>query len=222
MEHLTMSNSKAEAVRAELAALSLFKVMVGGKTVLNYNHALDGFITDFTPTEAQLALLKDAFVALPFVTLFSVKERKNASPYELICKQLLHYIEVYGLNSPGLFNLEVSSGRIATLTFVKAVTLAELTKKVQDLIYANRPIGTNDIEQVKSLIDNYKLPHDINLVLNNEAKVAMFDPITDRFKNGDDAVRYICYQATTKTLLIKSKAVIEAVRKNPVGVRFLE
>jgi len=208
--------------KAESASLSLFKVLVADKTPLYYGNAVDGFITDFVPSAEQLKLLRDTCVALPITTLFSVEERKNADPYQLIYKQLLHYVEVYGLESPGLFNLEVTSGRLATLTFIKAVTLGELAKLVQGLIYANRPIATDDIELVKCLIDSYKLPYDINLVLNNEAKIALFDPITDRFKNGDDAVRYICYQATTKALLIKSKQVIQAVQKNPVGTRFLE
>ena len=211
-----MSTKKITAAES---ALSLFKVMLASKGQLDFSNALDGFITDFTPTSDQLKLLRKEFQALPVQTLFTVEERAQGSFEYLITKQLLHYFEVYGLGAPGLFELEVSSGRIATLTFVQAVTLEELAKKVQDLIYANRPIG--DISLVVELIREYNIPYDINLVRNNELKVGLFDPIRDRFTDGDDAVRYICYQATTSALLIKSKRVIAEVQKNPVGDRFL-
>ena len=213
-----MSTKKITAAEA---ALSLFKVMLlekgQGKTAFNLSYAVDGFITDFTPTYAQLKTLRATFEALPVQTLFTVEERANASFEHLITKQFLHYFEVYGLGAPGLFDLEVSAGRIATLTFVQAVTVDELTKKVQDLIYANRPVA--DVAPILELLKD--LPYDINLVKNNELKVALFDPIRDKFTDGDDAVRYICYHATTSALLIKSKRVIAEVQKNPVGDRFL-
>ena len=202
---------------ATKAALGLFKVMLAPKGQLDFGNALDGFITDFTPSPDQLKLLRKEFEALPVQTLFTVEERAQGSFEYLITKQLLHYFEVYGLGAPGLFELEVSSGRIATLTFVQAVTVDELTKKVQNLIYANRPVA--DVAPILELLKD--LPYDINLVRNNELKVALFDPIRDKFTDGDDAVRYICYQATTSSLLIKSRKVISEVQKNPVGDRFL-
>ena len=201
-------------------SLALFKVLVASAGQFNFDHAPDGFVTDFNPTPEQLKLLKSTFKALPITTLFTVEERANAPVEHLIRKQILHYIEIYGLESPGLFNLECSNGKLATLTYVRAVTVAELEKLVHGLAYANRPIA--DVAPVVELIRDYKLSYDINLVLNNELKVALFDPMRDRFTSGDDAVRYICYQATTSALLIKSRKVLAEVAKNPIGTRFLE
>ena len=67
----------------------------------------------------------------------------------------------------------------------------------------------------------YSLPYELHRIQNNELRVALFDPLRDRFQSGDDAVRYICYQATASPMLIKSREVIEAVQRNPVGERFL-
>ena len=201
-------------------SLALFKVLVASAGQINFDHALDGFITDFNPTPEQLKLLRATFKALPITTLFTVEERANAPLEHLIRKQILHYIEIYGLESPGLFNLECSNGKMATLTYVRAVTIPELEKLVHGLAYANRPIA--DVAPIVELIREYKLDYDINLVLNNELKVALFDPMRDRFTSGDDTVRYICYQATTSALLIKSKKVLAEVQKNHVGTRFLE
>lgn len=200
-------------------SVELFKVMVAKRGPLNLDNALDGFVTDFVPTDHQIALLRKLFRPLPIRTLFSVEERATASPYELIHKQLLHYFEVYGLDAPGLFNLEVSNGQMASLAFIKAVTVEGLTALVHGLIYANRPIA--DTAPVLELIRGYRLPYDINAVQNNEMRVVLFDPHKDRFASGDDAARYICYHATNSSMLIKSKGVIAAVKAKPVGEAFL-
>ena len=200
-------------------AVELFKVAVAERTQLNLQYVMEGFVTDFNPTVGQLTLLRLLFQPLPITTLFSVTERANSSPVELVMKQLLHYIEVYGLDAPGLFQLEVSAGKIAPVVYIKAVSKAQLTDLVAGLIYANRPIA--DAVAVAELIHGHQLPYDINAVRNNELKVVLFDVMRDHFTSGDDAARYICYHATRNPMLIKSKQVIEAVQKNPVGERFL-
>ena len=194
-----------------LNTVDLFKVMVAERTGLNLNYAVDGFVTDFTPSQAQLKALKDKFVALPVTTLFTVLERQTASVEELIAKQILHYIEVYGLESPGLFQLETTSGRIATLTYVKAVTVEELAEKIHALIYANRPIA--DVQQVVDVMREYGIQYDINEVKNNELKVVLFDPTRDKFTSGDDAVRWICWDATKSALLIKDRKTINTLQR---------
>lgn len=195
--------------------IDLFKVVVAPKGALNLTNALDGFVTDFVPTPTELKVLKEKFAALPVTTLFSVEERKTASLEHLITKQILHYIEVYGLDAPGLFNLEVSSGRIATLTFIKAVTVEELTELALGLAYANRPIA--DVKPLLEIIKEFGIKYDINQAKNNELRVMLFDPSRDVFKNGDDAVRWICYKATGDPLLIKSKKAIDLTGTTEIG-----
>ena len=193
------------------SCIDLFKVVAAKKTDINLTYAMHGFVTDFTPTPEQVKALKSKFKPLPITTLFSVEERKHADLDHLISKQILHYIEVYGLDSPGLFNLEFTSGSIATLSYIRAVTEKELAGKVLDLIYANRPIS--DIKPVLEIISDFGIQYDINEVKNNELRVALFSPSRDVFKSGDDAVRWLCYDATDSALLIKSKAVIASVNK---------
>lgn len=202
------------------STVQLFKVVVADKGALDLSNASRGFITDFAPSAEQQKMLRAVFKPLPIVSLFSVTERKTASVEQLLTKQILHYIEVYGLDAPGLFNLEVKKGKIFTVAYIKAVTLAELTEKVNDLLYSNRPIA--DIKPVVEVIRDYKIAYDINKVANNELKVALYDVKADPFRSGDDAVRYMCYHATDKALLIKSKAVIAAVKAKPVDVAFLD
>lgn len=202
------------------STITLFKVLVAKKDKINLSNVKDGFITDFVPSEEQLKALKSLFKPLPIVTLFSVEERKTASFEHLLTKQILHYIETYGLETPGLFDLEVSKGKIARIAFIKAVTISELEQKVQALLGGNRPI--KDISLVVDIIREYGFKYDLNSIINNELRIALYDGKTP-FDSGDDAVRYLCYKATEEPVLIKSKGVIAAVKeKNQVGVKFFE
>src|SRR5262245_1102223 len=121
-------------VSREEHVLRVFKaVVVDTVGTLDFSHVNDGFVTNFTPTPAQLRVLLAEHQPLNITTMFSVEERQTASPNELILKQVLHYVEVYGLDTPGLFNLEQTNGQVATVTYVQGVTAAQLAEKVRAL-----------------------------------------------------------------------------------------
>lgn len=167
-------------------------------------------ITNFEATPTQLSILKSLNKPLNMKTLFGVKERENSTPEQLILKQIFHYIEVYGLEQPGLFDLEVDSGQVITLRYVEGITTQELSRRMLDIAYTNAPI--KNTQDFYDIIKYYGFFVDINRVENNELRVLLFDPLKDTFDSGDDAVRYMCYVATGDTLLIKSKEVIDAVK----------
>ncbi len=175
------------------------------------SNAAVGIVTDFGPDVGQTAALVASNQPINITALFTREERETASLEHLFVKQILHYIEVYGLDAPGLFNLEQPGGQIVTMRFVHGITVDELAKNVQTLLYANAPV--KDAAQVKRIIEQYALPYDINSVANNELRVMLYRPGVDVFTDGDDAVRALCYIATGDTLLIKSKEVITAVSK---------
>jgi len=204
--------------------LDLFKVMVVDDSdrcaTSNVEHIDRGLVMDFIPTSRQLKVLKDVYKPLDVTTMFSREERDNADPYDLITKQLMHYIEVYGLGMPGLFNLEVTTDTIITMNYIRGVDKAELGELVRKLLYTNAPV--KDTVVVKDIIDAYNVEYDINSVANNELRVILFDARNDTFVSGDDAVRYMCYVATGNTLLIKSKEVIGAISNTNIPLKFLE
>ena len=193
--------------------LDLFKTVVVSQDqkVKNYNFDLisRGIVLDFNPTILQKEGLKSYFQPLNVKTLFSVDEAENASPEELITKQFLHYIEVYGLNAPGLLNLEVSEGRKVSITFVSGIVQEELSEKVWSLVYSNAPI--KNVPALKNVVDEYKIDVDVNKIRNNEFRCMMFDENKHVFASGDDAVRYLVYKATGSTLLIKDRKTVDAM-----------
>jgi hypothetical protein len=184
--------------------LELFNAMVV-KTVgkMNFDGVTSGYICDFVPTREQKSVMESACRELTIRTLFGRKERDTSSVFELVTKQILHYIEVYGLDSPGLFNLEVEGGTAYTLKFIRGITVDQLSGMVRRLAYTNAPI--KDVVALKSIVDFYKIDININEVKNNEIRVVLFDDKTHVFNSGDDAVRYMCYKASGNALLIKSK-----------------
>lgn len=193
--------------------LSLFNCLVVSENQRSDQPCLTnagvGVITDFDPTDEQNVILKAAFTPLDIHTFFTREERETASLEHLLTKQVLHYIEVYGLGQPGLFNLTTSQGTIVSMRFVKGITVGELEFKVQDILYANAPI--KDAEQIKNIITQYTLNFNINRVANNELRVILWHNGLNAFTRGDDAVRYLCHRATGDALLIKSPGVIAAV-----------
>lgn len=195
----------------DLHILKLFKSLIVDGVVggLNMSEVDHGFITDFTPTPAQRKVLLEEFKPLDLRTLFSVQERESASVHDLVQKQILHYIEVYGLGMPGLFNLEQEDGKVVSITYVAGITRTELGHMVRALLYANAP--TKDSIALKEIIETYQVTFDLNLVRNNEMRVLLFRLGLDKFESGDDAVRYMCLVATESALLIKSDKVISAV-----------
>ncbi len=173
-------------------------------------HVDIGVVTDFDLNAEQTVVLEDHFQPLDIRTLFTRAERETHTPLMLLTKQVLHYIEVYSLDMPGLFNLEVDGGEVIVMRYVTGISGQELIKKVQELLYTNAPV--KDAAQVKRIIERYEVSYDINRIVNNELRVILYTPHVT-FENGDDAVRYLCYAATGETLLIKSSEVIAAVAK---------
>lgn len=180
-----------------------------------------GVVTDFTVDKHQKLALAEQFQPLPIRTLFGRTERDTASVFALITKQILHYVEVYGLNRPGLFDLEVEEGRVVSLRYIRGITVVQLGEMIRELLYTNAPV--KDAEQIKQIVKEFSVDYDINRVANNELRVALFDLAKHTFASGDDAVRWMVLQATGKTLLIKNKSVVDSIKVcGLITAKFLE
>ena len=201
----------------EQFVLDRFKSVIAKKTDYDFSMVEYGIVTDFHITDAIREILKEKYSPINVTTLFTVDERMNSSVESLIQKQILHYIEVYGLNTPGLFNLETTSGSITSFNFIKAITIDEVKNKIQNILYSNFPIANT--EEFRDVIKHFDVSYDINLVKNNELKMLLYNG--EILTNGDDVVRYIVYHATDSALLIKDEKTIDAVSSKPIYNRFL-
>jgi hypothetical protein len=208
----------------QINVLKLFNVMVlDGSVEKTPDTSLlgeYGVVTDFAMKPAAANILKEVYAPLDARTLFGREERDVAPLYALLMKQFLHYVEVYGLDKPGLFDLEVNTGTIVKLRLVRGVTPNEFAEMVRKLLYANAPVS--DAVMIKNMINEYSISYDVNKIANNELRVALFDEKRDVLLKGDDVVRYMVYKATENLMLIKSKEVVEAVAKYKFSHQFLD
>lgn len=209
--------------KANAQVIELFNCCVIGddqKRVIDHTLTLkNGVVTNFHPTNYQAEAIKSIFKKINITTLFGKKERLNDSIDKLIIKQLLHYVEVYGLDNPGLFELEVTKGKILPIAFIRGISKEELTQKIHTLIYANAPI--KDVALVCDIINNFDIQYNFEDIANHELRIQLFDWTRHTFTNGDDVVRYLCYRATDKTLLIKSDDVVQAVGRLKIDPKFI-
>ena len=200
---------------AEKYVLELFNSVVGDSTaVLHYAPNIDllsqGLVLNFYPTDEQGKLLAQYHQPLNVHTLFTREEVANSEPIDLLTKQVLHYFEVYGLNSPGLFNLTTTEGKKIELRYVTLITKEQLAEKVRNLIYANAPL--KDSDKVREVIEHYHIVFDFNKVRNNELKCQFYTPNLT-FGSGDDAVRYLVYKATGSALMVKDKKTVSLLNR---------
>lgn len=181
-----------------------------------------GVVLNFVPTDVQLRNLHSCIEHIQVNTLFSKRERDESSALELINKQMLSYWETYlgafGMVNPGEFELEVDDGIRITARYIRGITKSELGELVRYMLYKNAPV--KDATQLKAIIEYYDIDYDLAAVQNNELRIALFDVNNDTFQTGDDAVRWLCYNATGSTMLIKSQEVIAAVGSKPVPHSF--
>lgn len=202
------------------ALLDFFSVMETEKPKTLYLGLLSyGVVLDFIPTDDQISFLKSIHHPLKVTTLFTVEERKNAPIEELLLKQVLHYVEVYGLNEPGLFNLFPEGETVTTFRFIRGCPREKISQKLKTIAYANSPV--KDVDTLKSLLGDYVPDLEFSKIRNNELKIHLYKEGA-KFASGDDAVRYICFRATGSSLLIKSKEVLSAIKLVKISPDFLE
>lgn len=204
--------------------LELFKVVVVEESQktgeIDESLLSRGVVVDCSIDRKTKNILERAYQPLRVRTMFGVEERDNASFEQLIYKQVLHYVEVYGLDSPGLFDLEVDGGEKYAMTYVKGVTATEVSNMLRALLASNAPVKYAEL--VCRLVKEFDVGFDVNNVANNELRIMLFDQNKNIFTNGDDAVRWMVYWATGNALLIKSPEVIEAVRSKGYSKRFFD
>lgn len=177
-----------------------------------------GVVTNFKISNDVKILLKNKFSPLPINTLFSKEERLNSDVSDLITKQFLHYIEVYGLNQPGLFDLVVNEGTIIKAAFINGIVDDELGIMVRKLIYSNAPIG--DVSAVVEIIRDFNIEFEFERIMNNEVRAHVYDPALHTFATGDDAIRYMVFKATGDSLVIKNQKVIDQIKAASIDPAF--
>ena len=150
----------------------------------------------------------------------------NAPLRQLVIEQLFHYLTTYGFEDLGIYSkdsvyipaerLEIPSlmGDLK-LAVIHGYTKSELKEKLLSLLSTG--IALKD-ETIKDVVDVALFiglgENEINVIKNKETKVILYEYLNKMPRNPTEFLRFLVYKATTKSLLIKNKSTIEAIKKN--------
>ena len=151
---------------------------------------------------------------------------KNASIEQLVIEQIIHYMTTYGAESVGLydkdfvympneeyFNVEADLDEIR-LTVIKGYTSAELKEKILKLLSSGIALKEQTIKDVVNVAFFVNVNgNDVANIKNKEVRIMLYDRLSLFPNDPIEFLRYLVYIITGKTLLIKSKGVIEEIKK---------
>jgi len=148
----------------------------------------------------------------------------------LVIEQLIHYMTTYGFEELGIYSedtvyfptkdLDIPDIDVEKFNFtvIKGITEIELAKRT--LKFVNSGIALKE-ETIKDVFDVISTLHtnsiisneEIETVKNKELKIKVYEHLNIVPKNASEFLRVIINKATGNALLIKSKSVIEQLKK---------
>jgi len=145
----------------------------------------------------------------------------DKSRLELLVDQVMHYSSTYGTNHEGdayIPNDNPTKVAFEDYKYIDMITHDELEQKVQTMLYSGIALNGDTIDDLVYLAYQYDFNIDLDKVKNKEAmcklcsalKIVMEDPV--------EMMRYLVFQYTGKTLLIKSPEVIRDIKANPLPI----
>lgn len=151
---------------------------------------------------------------------------KEASIEQLVIEQLIHYVTTYGFEELGIFNddsvyipterLEIPNIKLdkIKLVVIKGYTESELKDKLLKLLSFGIALKEDTIEAIVEIATNVEITtEEIEKIKNKEVKIMLYDYLEKIPKNPTEFMRYLIYKATNKTLIIKDKETIEALKE---------
>lgn len=149
----------------------------------------------------------------------SVADVVAKSRTELLMDQLLHYASTYGTEHAGqVFVVNENFGLIdepiidfSDCKVIEPITRTEIGIKVQDMLASGIALKSDTLDNLFSLIEEFNFEIDINEVKNIEAKMKLYSILNILPSTADEFVRYMVYQITEDTLLIKNYQMINQI-----------
>jgi len=147
---------------------------------------------------------------------------RDASIEQLVIEQIMHYFTTYGFEAFGIDSdyvyipdeaLNVPKVKLdkIKLTVIKGYTKEELTEKLIAMLESGIALHTDTIKAVVEVALFVDFT-DFEKVKNKEVKIMLYEYAGLIPKNPTELLRYAIYKATGKTLLIKSRAVIQEIK----------
>lgn len=139
-------------------------------------------------------------------------------------QQIIHYITTYGLEAIGEYNekfvyipnekLEIPELKDnLKLLKIKGISKENLQEKIWTLCKSSIPLSKDSIENIIELSDYIEITKDnIDSIKNKEVKTALYNKLGILPEKPEEFFRYLIYVLTGKTLVIKDKTTIQALK----------
>ena len=145
----------------------------------------------------------------------------DKSRLELLLDQVMHYSSTYGTNHEGdayIPNDNPTKVAFEDYKYIDMITYDELKDKVLTMLYSGIALKGETIDDLVYLVDQYDFNIDLDKVKNKEAMCKLSSALKIVMRDPVEMMRYLVFQYTGKTLLIKSPEVIREIKANPLPI----
>jgi len=160
---------------------------------------------------------------------------KNASMYQLVLEQCLHYITTYGFEALGIYDestvyfpyekLEVPAIELTEnlqVTIIRGLTKSELKARVLKLLQSGIALHEDTIKDVVTVCNFVGIDtNDLMSIKNKEVSIILYEQLKLVPRNPTEFIRYIVYKSTSETLLIKNRKLLGMIKASTVDVTYL-
>jgi len=145
----------------------------------------------------------------------------DKSRLDLLIDQAMHYASTYGTNHEGeayVPNDNPTKVAFEDYKYINYITYDELEQKVLNMLYSGIALKSDTIDMLVDLADKYDFDIDLDKVKNKEAMCKLCSALKIVMKDPVEMMRYLVFQYTGQTLLIKSPEVIRFIKLKPLPI----
>lgn len=199
-----------------ISVIKLFNKALSGNSVpfaeVNKLAVKVGYIVDpRCCTVEVLEFLKSLPVNINATFYKSWNDIISKNRFELFLDQIRHYASTYGIDFQGeVWTPNEGSDQPDYTDFkvITPITIEEVNTRCCEMLYTGIPLNENTLRMVLELITDV----DIEKVKNKEAMMSLHKKFGTVPKDNVEFVRFLVFLATNKTLLIKDKTTLAALK----------
>ena len=199
-----------------ISVIKLFNKALSGNSVpfaeVNKLAVKVGYIVDPRCCTAEvLEFLKSLPVNINATFYKSWNDIISKNRFELFLDQIRHYASTYGTDFQGeVWTPNEGSDQPDYTDFkvITPITIEEVNTRCCEMLYTGIPLNENTLRMVLELITDV----DIEKVKNKEAMMSLHKKFGTVPKDNVEFVRFLVFLATNKTLLIKDKTTLAALK----------
>ena len=155
----------------------------------------------------------------------SWKDVTSKNRMELFNDQIAHYMSTYGTDFKGTPYIPNDNPAVVAYEqyqVILPITEEEIEQKIQGMLGSGIAMSQDTIETCLSLLAEFNINIDINKVKNKEAMMILCKKLGKLPTKEEEMVRYLVYNYTEKTLLIKSRDVINSPKEIEIRLKSMK